>query len=113
LVCGSSELLGLWNRAFELELQSKEMILLSSKVVLLGGRCLYKTCGDDLLQRCVPEKEIHSIISHCHDSPYGAHASVDKTTLRFFKLDSIIQPFSKMLIHTFEMLKNQKLAKAK
>jgi len=50
---------------------------------------LHKACGDGLIQRCVAEEEITSIISHCHDMPSGGHASGNNTAtkiLGFYRL---------------------------
>jgi len=30
---------------------------------------LYKLCKDGIYRRCLPEEEVQSVISHCHDSP--------------------------------------------
>ncbi|KAJ9556452.1 hypothetical protein OSB04_011066 [Centaurea solstitialis] len=35
---------------------------------------LYRSCVDLVICRCVPSKETESILSHCHDLPYGGHA---------------------------------------
>ena len=34
---------------------------------------LYKHCVDQVIRRCVPEDEIHSILNHCHTLPCGGH----------------------------------------
>jgi hypothetical protein len=34
---------------------------------------LYKKGVDDIIRRCVPESEQHTIITDCHASPYGGH----------------------------------------
>ncbi|XP_074373617.1 uncharacterized protein LOC141713961 [Apium graveolens] len=36
-------------------------------------------------QRCVPENELASIISHCHDLPCGGHASTTKTAAKILQ----------------------------
>ena len=40
---------------------------------------LYKLCKDGIYRCCLLEEEIQSVISHCHTSPYGGHASSSKT----------------------------------
>ncbi|WP_386263593.1 integrase zinc binding domain-containing protein, partial [Xanthomonas translucens] len=34
---------------------------------------LFKFCADQLIRRCVDEREALSIIRKCHDSPFGGH----------------------------------------
>ena len=43
---------------------------------------LYKLCKDGIYRRCLPEEEIQSVISHCHDSPCEGHASTSKTAAK-------------------------------
>ena len=43
---------------------------------------LYKLCKDGIYRRCLPEEEIQSVISQCHDSPCGGHASTSKTAAK-------------------------------
>jgi len=44
------------------------------------------TCGDNIIRWCVPKEEIHSILSHCHDSPYGNHASINKIAAKILQV---------------------------
>ena len=39
---------------------------------------LYKRCGDGLIRRCVPVKEVTDILTHCHSLECGGHASSAK-----------------------------------
>ncbi|WMV22765.1 hypothetical protein MTR67_016150 [Solanum verrucosum] len=34
---------------------------------------LFKICADGIIRRCVPEEEMASILSHCHDGTAGGH----------------------------------------
>ena len=34
---------------------------------------LYRHCADQVIRRCVPEDEMHSILNHCHTLPCGGH----------------------------------------
>jgi len=43
---------------------------------------LFKLCKDGIYRRCLPKEEVQSVISHCHDSPCGGHASTSKTTAK-------------------------------
>ncbi|XP_074304826.1 uncharacterized protein LOC141639650 [Silene latifolia] len=44
--------------------------------------CLYKSCADGIIRRCIPSEEVKPIISHCHDMPSGGHGSSIKTAAR-------------------------------
>ena len=43
---------------------------------------LFKQCADQILRRCVPEKEMENILHHCHSSPYGGHYRGIRTAAR-------------------------------
>ena len=43
---------------------------------------LFKIGVDGIFRRCVPKEEVHSILSHCHSSAYGGHASSSKTAAK-------------------------------
>ena len=43
---------------------------------------LFKVGIDGIFRRCVPYEEVHSILSHCHSSAYGGHASSAKTSAK-------------------------------
>ena len=34
---------------------------------------LYRHCAEQVIRRCVPEDEMHSILNHCHTLPCGGH----------------------------------------
>ena len=34
---------------------------------------LYRHCADQVIRRCVPKDEMHSILHHCHTLPCGGH----------------------------------------
>ena len=36
---------------------------------------LYRSCADGIIQRCVPECEMLSVLEACHSSPVGGHHS--------------------------------------
>ena len=40
---------------------------------------LYKHCADQMIRRCVPEKEIESILAHCHALACGGHFGGNRT----------------------------------
>ena len=43
---------------------------------------LYRLCVDGVIRRSVPQEEVPSSISHCHDLLCGGHASTSKTTTK-------------------------------
>ena len=40
---------------------------------------LFKACPDQIMRRCVPEEEQHSVLSFCHDQACGGHFGPTKT----------------------------------
>ena len=40
---------------------------------------LYRHCADQVIRRCVPEDEMHSILNHCHTLPCGGHFGGQRT----------------------------------
>jgi hypothetical protein len=43
---------------------------------------LFKYCADQVIRRCVPESEFHSILSFCHSLACGGHFSAKKTAAK-------------------------------
>ena len=43
---------------------------------------LYRHCADQVIRRCVPEDEIHSILDHCHTLPCGGHFGGQRTAAK-------------------------------
>ena len=43
---------------------------------------LYKYCVDQIIRRCVPEREQQGILSYCHESACGGHSASHKTTMK-------------------------------
>nr|XP_016460517.1 PREDICTED: uncharacterized protein LOC107783989 [Nicotiana tabacum] len=43
---------------------------------------LYKQCVDQLMRRCIPEKEVELVLYDCHASPYGGHYGGDRTAAK-------------------------------
>ena len=43
---------------------------------------LYRHCADQVIRRCVPEDEMHSILNHCHTLPYGGHFGGQRTAAK-------------------------------
>jgi len=40
---------------------------------------LYRICSDQIIRRCVPDHEVQSILSFCHDQACGGHFGGKKT----------------------------------
>ena len=43
---------------------------------------LYRHCADQVIRRCVPEDEMHSILHHCHTLPCGGHFCGQRTAAK-------------------------------
>ena len=43
---------------------------------------LYRHCADQVIRRCVPEDEMHSILNHCHTLPCGGHFGGQRTVAK-------------------------------
>ena len=43
---------------------------------------LYRHCADQVIRRCVPEYEMHSILHHCHTLPCGGHFGGQRTAAK-------------------------------
>ncbi|XP_063942447.1 uncharacterized protein LOC135150236 [Daucus carota subsp. sativus] len=46
---------------------------------------LFKHCPDQIIRRCVPNSEFHSILSFCHDQACGGHFSAKKTAAKILQ----------------------------
>ena len=43
---------------------------------------LYRHCANQVIRRCVPEDEMHSILNHCHTLPCGGHFGGQRTAAK-------------------------------
>ena len=43
---------------------------------------LYRHCADQVIRRCVPKDEMHSILNHCHTLPCGRHFGGQRTAAK-------------------------------
>jgi hypothetical protein len=43
---------------------------------------LFKYCADQIIRRCIPESEFHSILTFCHSLACGGHFSAKKTVAK-------------------------------
>jgi hypothetical protein len=46
---------------------------------------LYKYGADQIIRRCIPEDEVHSVIFFCHTEACGGHFSAKKTTAKILQ----------------------------
>ncbi|KAH9722991.1 hypothetical protein KPL70_006933 [Citrus sinensis] len=46
---------------------------------------LFKYCADQIIRRCVPDNEIQSVISFCHEQACGGHFSAKKTATKILQ----------------------------
>ena len=69
----------------ELSYQQRKKFLSDVKHYYWDEPCLYKRCADEVFRRCLPEEEVLDVISHCHSSPYGGHASTTKTAAKILQ----------------------------
>ena len=43
---------------------------------------MYKHCANQVIRRCVPKKEMESILNHCHTLAYWGHFRGQRTTAK-------------------------------
>ncbi|XP_058768819.1 uncharacterized protein LOC131642606 [Vicia villosa] len=65
--------------------QQKKKFFHDLKQYYWGEPLLFKRGADGIFRRYVPEEEIKIIIHHCHDAPYGGHASTSKTCTKILQ----------------------------
>ena len=58
------------------------MFLYDVKYYFWDDPFLFRECLDELYRRCIPDWEIHGILSRCHNSPYGGHHVPSKTVAK-------------------------------
>ena len=71
---------GIW--PLEWNHQQRKKFLSEVKHYIWDEPYLFKRCADQLLRRCVPQEETHSVLRHCHSSAYGGHFGGDKTAAK-------------------------------
>ena len=66
----------------EFNYQKKKRFFAHLKRYYLEEPILYKHCADQVIRRCVPEDEMHSILNHCHTLPCGGHFGGQRTAAK-------------------------------
>ena len=66
----------------EFNFQKKKRFFAHLKHYYWEEPILYRHCADQVIRRCVPEDEIHSILDHCHTLPCGGHFGGQRTAAK-------------------------------
>ena len=66
----------------EFNYQKKKRIFAHLKHYYWEEPILYRHCADQVIRRCVPEDEMHSILDHCHTLPCGGHFGGQRTAAK-------------------------------
>ena len=66
----------------EFDYQKKKRFFAHLKHYYWEEPILYRHCADQVIRRCVPEEEMHSILDHCHTLPCGGHFGGQRTAAK-------------------------------
>ena len=66
----------------EFNYQQKKRFFVHLKHYYWEEPILYRHCADQVIRRCVPEDEMHSILNHCHTLPCGGHFGGQRTAAK-------------------------------
>ena len=66
----------------EFKYQQKKRFFAHLKHYYWEEPILYRHCADQVIRRCVPRDEMHSILNHCHTLPCGGHFGGQRTTAK-------------------------------
>ncbi|KAH9681669.1 hypothetical protein KPL71_027055 [Citrus sinensis] len=65
--------------------QDRTKFLSKVKYFFWDDPYLFKYCADQIIRRCVPDNEIQSVISFCHEQACGGHFSAKKTATKILQ----------------------------
>lgn len=65
--------------------QDRTKFLSKAKDFFWDDPYLFKYCADQIIRRCVPDNEIQSVISFCHEQACGGHFSAKKTATKILQ----------------------------
>ncbi|XP_070028900.1 uncharacterized protein [Nicotiana sylvestris] len=68
--------------SFEIESEARKWFLHDVNFYYWDEPYLYKQCADQMMRRCIPEKEVELVLYDCHASPYGGHHGGIRTTAK-------------------------------
>ena len=80
----------------DLSYQKKKRFLYKVRQYLWEEPFLYKIGGDGLIRYCIPDLEVHDILSQCHDSVYEGHYGPTKTVAKVLECGSFDLHCSRM-----------------
>ncbi|XP_016441792.2 uncharacterized protein LOC107767335 [Nicotiana tabacum] len=66
----------------EIESEARKWFLHDVNFYYWDEPYLYKQCADQMMRRCIPEKEVELVLYDCHASPYGGHHGGIRTTAK-------------------------------
>ncbi|MCH90567.1 hypothetical protein A2U01_0011483, partial [Trifolium medium] len=69
----------------DMDYQRKKKFFHDLKQYYWDEPLLFKRGADGIFRRCIPEEEMESVLTHCHASPYGGHASTSKTAYKILQ----------------------------
>ena len=62
--------------------QDKNQFFSQVKYFIWDDPYLFKQCPDLIIRRCIPDEEVRSILSFCHDQACGGHFGAKKTAAK-------------------------------
>ncbi|KAJ9559628.1 hypothetical protein OSB04_004788 [Centaurea solstitialis] len=72
-------------KPYDFKTQQFKRFLHESKQYIWDDPHLFKMGADQILRRCVPDWEQHSILQECHASPYGGHFGGQRTAAKILQ----------------------------
>ncbi|KAL5819379.1 hypothetical protein ACOSQ4_023221 [Xanthoceras sorbifolium] len=65
--------------------QNRKKFMVEVRSFFWDDPYLFKYCGDQIYRKCVPDNEMHDVISFCHNEACGGHFSVKKTAAKILQ----------------------------